>query len=67
MTHKNLYKNEVYLIVASLISIGVLSGYEYFDLALALLITVPAVHFLTKKVLNSSKVHLSNTDKCKYF
>jgi hypothetical protein len=66
MTHTNLYTNEAYLIVTSLISIGVLSGYEYFELVLAFLIIMPVVKLPTIRVLDDPNFNLNNTDKCKH-
>jgi ABC-type uncharacterized transport system permease subunit len=64
MTHTNLYKNEIYLVVTSLISIGVLGGYAYFDLALAALIILPAINTLDKKVFSRKRSHSDNLNKC---
>ena len=43
MTHTTLFKNEIYLIVTSIISIGVLSGYEYLSIVLAALLIIPVI------------------------
>ena len=49
MTHTNLFKNEGYLIVTSIISIGVLGGYDYFNLTLAALLILPVINLPNKK------------------
>jgi len=64
MKHTNLYKNEVYLIVVSIISIGVLSGYDYFNLALAALLILPVIDLPDKKVLSRERARPDNINKC---
>jgi len=50
MTHTILYKNELYLILLSVISLGVLSGSEYFNFALAVLLIIPILNIPSKKI-----------------
>lgn len=64
MTHTTLFKNEIYLTVTSIISIGVLSGNEYFELALAVLLIAPVVNFPVVNIFSKEKTHPSNLDKC---
>jgi len=53
MTHTTLFKNERYLIVTSLISIGVLSGYEYANFILAALLILPLVNLPGRNIFSS--------------
>jgi len=64
MTHTNLYKNEIYLIVTSIISIGVLSGYDYFGLTLAALLILPVINLPDKKILSNELFHSDRLNKC---
>lgn len=64
MTHTHLFKNEIYLIVTSLISIGVLSGYDYFNLALAALLILPVINLPDKKVFSRERLHSNNLNNC---
>ena len=68
MAHTTLFKNETYLIVTSIISIGVLSGYQYFDLALAALLIMPFAKLparnMARNILDKEQSHYTNIDKC---
>lgn len=64
MIHTTLFKNEVYLIITSIISIGVLTGYEYFDLVLAALLIMPVVNLPAISIFSKDKSHSGNLDKC---
>ena len=64
MTHTTLFKNEIYLIVTSIISIGVLSGYEYFNIVLAALLIIPVIKLPDRNIFNNEKLHVTNLDKC---
>ncbi|MDX2505097.1 MAG: hypothetical protein QNL62_11580 [Gammaproteobacteria bacterium] len=64
MKHTNLFKNEIYLIITSVISIGVLSGFEYFNLALAALLIGPVVNLPTIDIISKQKSPTSNLDEC---
>ena len=64
MTHTTLFKNEVYLVVMSVISIGVLGGYAYFDLALAALITLPVINLPDRTAF--SKENFNSNILCKF-
>ena len=64
MTHTELFKNEAYLIITSLVSIAVLGGYEYFELALATLLILPVINFPTRNTLNKPKRHSTKANKC---
>jgi len=50
MMHTRLYKNEAYLILLSVISIGVLSGHKYFDLALIILLFISTISLSDKTI-----------------
>jgi len=64
MTHTALYKNEIYLIVTSIISIGVLIGYEYLNIVLAALLIIPVIKLPDRNIFNKEKLHSTNLDKC---
>jgi len=64
MTHTTLFKNEIYLIVTSLVSLGVLSGYTYFDLALAILLITPVINLPAVNIFSKEQLHSNNLDKC---
>ena len=64
MTHTNLFKNEIYLIVTSIISIGVLGSYDYFNLTLAALIILPVINLPDKKIFRNKRLHSDNLNKC---
>ncbi len=64
MTHSALYKNDIYLIVTSIISIGVLSGYEYLNIALAALLIIPVINLPGKNTFSKEQLHTGNLDKC---
>ena len=53
MTHTTLFKNEIYLIVTSIISIGVLSGYEYLSIVLAALLIIPVIKLPDRRTFNN--------------
>ncbi len=64
MTHTALYKNEIYIIVTSIISIGVLNGYEYFSIVLAALLIIPVIKLPDRRIFNKEKLHATYSDKC---
>jgi hypothetical protein len=64
MTHTKSFKSEIYLIVTSSISIGVLIGYEYFNFILAALLIIPFINFWVKKIFNKDKQNSTNLIKC---
>lgn len=64
MTHTNLYKNEIYLIVASITSVGVLSGYDYFSLAMVALLILPVIDLPNKRVFSRDRLHPDHPNKC---
>ena len=64
MTHTTLFKNEIYLIVTSIISIGVLSGYEYLSIVLAALLIIPVIKLPDRRTFNKEKLHSNCLDKC---
>ena len=64
MTHTTLFKNEIYLIVTSIISIGVLSGYEYLSIVLAALLIIPVIKLPDRNIFNKEQLHSTNLDKC---
>jgi len=64
MTHTHLFKNEIYLTVTSVISIGVLGGYDYFNLALAALLILPVINLPDKKSFSSERFNSDNLNKC---
>ena len=64
MTHTTLFKNEIYLIVTSIISIGVLSGYKYLSIVLAVLLIIPVIKLPDRNIFNKEKLHSTNLDKC---
>ena len=64
MTHTTLFKNEIYLIVTSIISIGVLSGYEYLSIVLAALLIIPVIKLPDRRIFNKEKLHSNYLDKC---
>jgi len=64
MKQTTLFKNESYLIVTSIISIGVLSGYEYFSLILSALLIIPVVRLSVKNVLNKKQLRITKLYKC---
>lgn len=64
MTHTTLFKNEIYLIVTSIISIGVLSGYEYLSIVLAVLLIIPVIKLPDRNIFNKEQLHSTNLDKC---
>ncbi len=57
MTHTTLFKNEGYLIVTSIISIGVLGGYDYFSLALGALLILPVINLPNKKIFSNDRFY----------
>lgn len=64
MVHTNLFKNEIYLIVTSVISIGVLDGADYFELALAAILILPLINLPDTKRLGIEFMHTEKPDKC---
>ena len=64
MTHTNLVKNELYLIVTSIISMGVLSGYDYFNLVLAALLMLPIINLPYKKIFSRERLDQDSLNKC---
>ena len=64
MTHTNLFKNEIYLIVTSIISIGVLGGYDYFNLALVIFLILPVVNLPDIKTFRKQRLHSDNLNNC---
>ena len=64
MTHTTLFKNEIYLIVTSIISIGVLSGYEYLSIVLAAFLIIPVIKLPDRNIFNKEKLHSNCLDKC---
>lgn len=64
MTHTALFKNEIYLVTTSIVSIGVLTGQTYFDLALAALLIFPVINLPTVNVLRNERQQPNTVDKC---
>ena len=64
MTHTSLYKNEAYLIITSFVSIGVLSGYQSFAIALAALLIFPVVNVPKLKISRREASLTKTIDKC---
>jgi len=64
MTNVNLFKNEIYLIVTSIISIGVLGGYDYLNLVLAALLILPVINLPYKKIFSRERLDQDNLNKC---
>ena len=63
MTHTALFKKESYLVITSIVSIGVLAGQAYFDLALAALLITPVINILTGNVFNNERQQPNKIDK----
>lgn len=64
MIHTALLKKESYLFVTSIVSIGVLTGQEYFDLALAALLIIPVIGLPSAKIHGRKLPYSGVTDKC---
>ena len=60
MIHTTLFKNEYYLVITTIVSIGVLSGCMYCSLLLATLLIAPVIKSLTIK-LNNKRQHRETT------
>ena len=55
MTRTISLKNESYLAITTTISVGVLSGCEYCSPVLAVLLIIPVIKLLTKKVIGKKQ------------
>jgi len=64
MTHTTLFKKESYLVITSIVSIGVLTGQAYFDLALAALLIFPVINLATGNVFRNEQPRPDNIDDC---
>ena len=63
MTHTSLFKNEVYLIITSIISIGVLGGYEYLGIALVAILIFPVINMPNVNIFRREQSHTRRLDK----
>jgi len=66
MTYTTTFKNESYLAITSIVSIGVLSGYQYFSPLLAVLLIVPFVRVWFNKIFCKKQIHFSSSALNKY-
>lgn len=64
MTHEILKKSESYLLITSIVSIGVLSGNDFLSLVLAVLLIVPVIRFIAQKIFYRGQKFPTSLDKC---
>jgi hypothetical protein len=60
MTPTTLYKNESYLGITTAVSVGVLSGYEYTSIVLAVLLIAPFVIVFINNIICKQQLHISS-------
>ena len=61
MTRTTLFKNESYLALTTIVSIGVLGGYEYCSPVLAVLLVAPFVIGFINNLICKQQLYISNT------
>ena len=66
MTSTTLYKNESYLGLTTVVSVGVLSGYEYTSTLLAVLLVAPFVIGFINNLICKQQLHRSSTTLKQY-
>ena len=66
MTYTTILKNEIYLVITTLISVGILSGCQYCSPLLAILLIAPLVRVWLNKLVCMQHIHFSNTVLNKY-
>jgi hypothetical protein len=66
MTYATTFKNESYLAITSIISIGVLSGLQYCSPLLGILLIAPLLRVWLNKIMCKQQIHFSNSALNKY-
>ena len=66
MTPATFYKNESYLALTTIVSVSILSGYEYTSPLLAVLLVAPFILGFTNNLICKLQLHISNTTLKQY-